>query len=150
MDHDAVATLFQQYGNDVYRLACSFLGNTTDAEDICQSVFLKLLEKPYTLFPGKEKSFLLTSTANACRNHLRSFWHKKVEPLDENLPFTHEEDRALWHIVRTLPPKYRAVVHLYYYEEYDQQQIAQLLNISRTAVQTRLYRARKILSEELI
>lgn len=150
MDNDTVAALFQKYGNDVYRLAFSYLGNTADAEDICQNVFLKLLEKSYTLFPGKEKAFLLTSAANACKNHLRSFWHKKVEPLAEDLPFTQDEDRELWHIVRTLPPKYRAVVHLYYYEGYDQQQIAQLLNISRTAVQTRLHRARKILKMELI
>lgn len=150
MDKEIVGGLFQQYGNDVYRLACSYLGNTAEAEDICQNVFLKLLEKPQTILPGKEKAFLLTCTANACKNQLRSFWRKKVEPLDDNIPFAQEEDRELWQIVCSLPPKYRAVVHLFYYEGYDQQQIAQLLNISRTAVQTRLYRARAILSKELI
>lgn len=42
--------------------------------------------------------------------------------------------------VKALPPKYRAVVHLYYYEGYDQGEIGEILHISRTAVQTRMSR----------
>ena len=48
-----------------------------------------------------------------------------------------------------LPPKYRAVVHLYYWEGYDQGEIADVLRISRTAVQTRMARARAMLKKEL-
>jgi len=52
-------------------------------------------------------------------------------------------------VVGTLPPKYRAVVHLYYYEGYSQEEIAKILGITRTAVQTRMQRARKQLEKEL-
>ena len=52
-------------------------------------------------------------------------------------------------MVGQLPPKYRAVVHLYYYEGYDQSEIASILGITRTAVQTRMQRAREKLGKEL-
>lgn len=52
-------------------------------------------------------------------------------------------------VLHRFPPKYRAVVHLYYYEGYAQEEIAQILGITRTAVQTRMSRARIILEKEL-
>jgi RNA polymerase sigma-70 factor (ECF subfamily) len=51
--------------------------------------------------------------------------------------------------VGKLKPNYRAVIHLYYYEGYRQDEIAKILGISRTAVQTRMQRAREILKKEL-
>ena len=48
-----------------------------------------------------------------------------------------------------LPPKYRAVIHLYYWEGLPQGEIGDILHISRTAVQTRMQRARAMLKKEL-
>ena len=48
-----------------------------------------------------------------------------------------------------LPVRYRKVVHLYYYEEYSIREIAELLKISETAIQTRLMRARRKLKTML-
>lgn len=64
-----------------------------NAEDVCQSVFLKLAEGRQGPRPGKEKSWLLTCTANACKSHLRSFWYRNVGELDEAALFRDEEDR---------------------------------------------------------
>ncbi|MBR6790936.1 MAG: sigma-70 family RNA polymerase sigma factor [Oscillospiraceae bacterium] len=147
MEQREIIRLYESYGNDVYRLALSMLGNRADAEDICQSVFLRLTDKKTVLYPGKEKAWLLTCAANACKNQLKSFWRRRSEP-DESLP-AREEDRALWRAVMSLPSKYRAVVHLYYYEGYSQGEIAEILKISRTAVQTRMARARDMLKKEL-
>lgn len=144
-----IAKLYDIYAQDVFRLALSYLYNTQDAEDICHSVFLKLVEKDVTLFPGHEKAWLLKCTANACKDQLRSFWKQKREQLDENMVFTDSKDRELWAVVGSLPPKYRAVVHLYYYEGYSQEEIANILGITRTAVQTRMQRAREQLGKEL-
>ena len=88
-------------------------------------------------------------TANACKNHLKAFWQKNREDLDENMVFTDSRDRELWAVVGTLPKKYRAVVHLYYYEGYSQEEIGEILGITRTAVQTRMQRARNLLEKEL-
>lgn len=149
MEKLEVARLYDTYAQDVFRMALSYLQNRQDAEDICQAVFLKLLEKNVMLLPGKEKAWLLTCTANRCKNHLASFWRKNRQELDENMVFSDHRDRELWHTVAALPPKYRAVIHLYYYEGYQQDEIAQILGISRTAVQTRMQRARKLLEKEL-
>lgn len=137
------------YGDDAFRLAYSYLGNRPDAEDVCQTVFLKLAGSNMEPLPGKEKALILTCAANACKNQLGSFWRRNVGELDETVPFRSPEDHGTHEAVMKLPPKYRAVIHLYYFEGYDQSEIAQILNISRTAVQTRMSRAREMLKKEL-
>lgn len=149
MDKSVITELYETYGQDVYRLALSYLHSSHDAEDICQNVFLKLMEKNVTLLPGKEKAWLLTCTANACKNHLKSFWRRNAQELDEKLIFSHDAEKDLWEALISLPPKDRALIHLYYYEGYAQDEIAQILGISRTAVQTRMRRARQKLEKEL-
>lgn len=149
MDRKEVARLYESYAQDIFRLALSYLHNQQDAEDVCQAVYLSLLNENVQLFPKKEKAWLLTCTANACKNHLKSFWKRNVGELDESLSFCDETDKELWSAIMTLAPKYRAVIHLYYYEGYSQEDIAQILKLSRTAVQTRVSRARSQLKKEL-
>ena len=149
MEKSEVAKLYDQYAQDVFRLALSYLYHSQDAEDVCHSVFLTLVEKDVALLPGSEKAWLLKCTANACKDLLKSFWKQNRDDLNENMVFLDARDRELWAVVGTLPPKYRAVVHLYYYEGYSQEEIAKILGITRTAVQTRMQRARKLLEKEL-
>ena len=149
MEQNVVIRLFEAYSEDVYRLALSYLRNRHDAEDVCQSVFLKLIDHQKSLDSGKEKAWLLTCTANACKDHLKSFWRKNRVSLDDTIVFSHDDEKELWEALNALPSKYRIVVHLYYYEGYAQDEIAKILNISRTAVQTRMSRARNQLKEVL-
>lgn len=149
MDRQEIAKLYDTYSRDVYRLALSYLHSKHDAEDICQSVFLKLLEKNVTLLSGKEKAWLLTCTANACKNHLASFWKKNTQELDSNLVFASPEEQDLWQQLLALSPRDRALIHLYYYEDYSQEEISKILGITRTAVQTGMQRAREKLRKEL-
>ena len=149
MTRQEIAKLYDDYSRDVYRLALSYPHSKHDAEDICQSVFLKLLEKNVILLSGKEKTWLLTCTANACKNHLSSFWKKNVQELDDTMVFHSPEEQDLWQQLLNLSPKDRALIHLYYYEGYSQEEIAKILGITRTAVQTRMQRARQKLRKEL-
>lgn len=149
MEQKEIVRLYEAYAEDVFRLALSYLHNRQDAEDICQSVFMKLIGQRKSLVLGKEKSWLLTCTANACKNHLKSFWRRNVDKLDDTLVYSNERDKELWEAVNSLETKYRAVVHLYYYEGYSQDEIAEILSMSRTAVQTRMSRARNQLKEVL-
>ena len=80
---------------------------------------------------------------------MNSFWKRNIQPIDDNLEFHTNEDRFIWDAVGKLKPIYRAVIHLYYYEGYRQDEIARILGITRTAVQTRMQRAREILKKEL-
>lgn len=149
MEQAEIGRLYRLYSEDVFRLALSYLHNKQDAEDVCQSVFLKMMGQKKPLFTGKEKAWLLTCTANACKNHLRSFWRKNIVALEDNLVFSQDAERELWAAMQALAPKDRALLHLYYFEGYAQDEIAGILGMSRTAVQTRMHRARKNLEKEL-
>lgn len=150
MEPSEATRLYELYAQDVFRLALSYLRNRQDAEDICQTVFLRLLHSNTRLICGKEKAWLLTCTANACKNLLASFWRKNTQELDDSISFEDGAGQELWTALGALPPKHRACIHLYYYEGYSQNEIAEILNISRTAVQSRMSRAREQLKKELI
>ena len=143
-----IEELFRKYKDDVYRLALSYTRNPAEAEDVCQSVFVKGMEQP-SITPGKEKAWLMQVTANQCRNLLRSGWWKKTQPLEEAQPAETGEDSGVYQAVMALPPKYRVVVYLRYYEELTTKEMAALLRISESNVTTRLNRARQMLKESL-
>ena len=142
------AALFQAYRDDVYRLAVCYTRSREDAEDVCQTVFLKLMEQK-SFQPGKEKQWLLRVTANECRNLLRSHWWKTTVPMDESISVEPPEVNETLQAVLSLEPKYRVVVYLHYYEMLSTREIASLLHITRSAVTTRLSRARALLKTKL-
>lgn len=139
---------FRLYRDDVYRLALSYTKSVQEAEDVCQTVFLKLLEQPQ-VSAGKEKAWLMQVTANQCRNLLRSGWWRKTAPLEDHQAEAPVRDKSVYAAVMALPPKYRVVIYLRYYEEYTTAEMAVLLRISQTAVTTRLSRGRLMLKEQL-
>lgn len=143
-----VTAIFMEYKDSVFRLALNYTRSIPDAEDICQTVFLKLLHQP-SIKPGCEKAWLMQVTANESRNFLRSFWRRNVEPLEDMIPLQETKDRELFKQVMQLKTGYRVVVYLYYYEGYSTEEIGKLLKISKTAVTTRLQRARQQLKKEL-
>lgn len=141
------ADLFRQYRDDVYRLALSYTRSPQEAEDVSQTAFLKLLEQP-NITPGKEKAWLMQVTANECRSLLRSAWWKRTAPLEECTAAAPEGSGILQQVLE-LPPKYRVVIYLHYYECCTTAEIARLLKISQTAVTTRLARGRQQLKDRI-
>lgn len=142
-----IEPLFQAYKDDVYRLALSYTRSAQEAEDICQIVFLKLMEHSVT--PGKERAWLMQVAANQCRSLLRSSWWRKTAPLEEIKSSAPEEHGEVYAALMTLPPKYRVVLYLHYYECSSTAEIAKLLHISQSAVTTRLSRGRQLMKEML-
>ena len=140
---------FHKYKDAVYRLALSYTKSPAEAEDVCQSVFLKMMEQR-SIASGREKAWLLQTTANTCRNLLRSSWWRKTDALDDGIPADISPEYAdVYQAVMALEPKYRVVIYLRYYEEYSTKEIAQLLHISQSAVTTRLSRGREMLKTTL-
>lgn len=143
-----VLYLFRRYRDDVYRLAVNFTHNHQEAEDVCQNVFLKLMEQG-DLNPGSEKAWLMQVTANECRSLLRSAWWKRSVPLDETIPApAYQTDETVREVLK-LPPKYRVVIYLYYYEGYTAAEIGRLLKKPVSTVTTRLSRGRELLRKKL-
>ena len=146
--NDAV-TLFQRYKDPVYRLALSMTGSPADAEDVCQTVFLKLLEKRPALDPEKERAWLLQVTANECRSLWRRLRRRPTIPLEAVLDRAAPQGEPLLRQVMELPRKDQAVLYLHYYEGFSTREVGEMLRISRSAVTTRLLRARKKLKDIL-
>ena len=149
MTEEDFLPLFDQYHNMVYRIALVSTQSQQDAEDIVQTVFLKLLEGKTRPMPGHERAWLTTVTVNTCRDLMRWNWRRKTEPLDETIPFSDPEESSLFEAVAALPKKYRMVVHLHYYEGYTHDEISSMLDITPSAVSMRLHRARNLLRSTL-
>lgn len=75
MTEEEFLTLFDQYRPMVYALALSYTKSPQDAEDVCQTAFLRLIEQPPA--PGKEKPWLARVTVNQCKSLLRTPWRRR-------------------------------------------------------------------------
>lgn len=151
MEQNIVLELFDRYADMVYRIALSYLRSTQDAEDIVQTIFLKLMENDIKIITGKERAFLTKVTINHCKNLLNAKKRHESIPLDEveSILFSQPEDREVFRAVMELPEKYRLVVCLHYFEGYSFREIAQSLHIGISAVSMRLYRAKSILKSKI-
>lgn len=144
--------LAKKYANTILRLSYTYLKNIHDAQDVCQTVFLKLLTTSPTFEnEAHEKAYILRVTANICKNILRSPWRSKTCSLDvcADIPVPEPTNNAVLVAVNALPARYRSVVYLHYYEGYQADEIAEILDISSSAVYTRLNRARAKLKKML-
>lgn len=154
MDKEFVE-IFKLFKNDVFRLAFSYTKNIADTEDITQEVFVKLYNNFY-LFKNEKylKKWLMRVTINQCKTLFLSAWKRKILPMtdqEENTFYeTSEiENNEILDAILKLPKKYRLVIHLYYYEDYKISEIAGILNIKETTIQTQLSRARSLLKDLL-
>jgi len=149
MEQEVVLELFDRYADMVYRVALSYLRSQQEAEDVVQTIFLKLLEGGMTVYPGKERAFLTKVTINHCKNLLSAAKRHEAVPLEEAVLLVQPEDRDLFRAVMELPEKYRIVVILHYFEGYTFREISELLHIGASAVSMRLHRAKGILKEQI-
>lgn len=140
------------YKNRLFAIAFHYCRNAADADDIVQTALFKCYMSNQSFESDEHiRNWLIRVTINECKRLLLSPWHKKTAPLEEYAAVVQlePEESDLFLAVMALGEKYRIVVHLYYYEEYSTREIADLLQISETAVQTRLLRARKKLKQTL-
>lgn len=138
----------------VYRVSLCYCKNQRDAEDVVQNTFLKLIQSKQEFTDDEHiRKWLVRVAVNECKNMWKSYWNRNVISLD-TLEYEQEETRTeeqqeLLQAVMELAPKYRIVVHLYYYEGYHVKEIADMLHLSESNVQIRLMRARKKLKDLL-
>lgn len=143
----------EQYSDLVYRVALNVCKNPADAEDITQTVFLKLL-KEETPFENREhcRRWLIRVAVNEGKSLLRSAWFKRSAPFEDyagTVEFETPEESEIFLAVMALPPKYRVPVYLFYYEDYPVKDVAALCGLKESTVQTRLQRAREKLRQLL-
>lgn len=120
-----------RYGDMVFRLAYSYLKNRTDAEDVMQETLFKLCtcKKPFESL-DHERNWVVRVAVNECRHLLRAPWRRRTAPLEEQAEtavFDTPAQSALFQEVMALPPRYRLVIYLHYYEGYAVKKIAAVM-----------------------
>lgn len=153
MTNDDYISAVKRNSQRLYMLALSFTKNHSDAEDIMQDVFLKLL-KHNKSFNNEEHldKWLTVVCVNESKNYIKSPFRKNTVLLDEAkdlYTFDTVNDYDIFKSVMSLPKKERTVIHLFYYEDLPVKEIAKMLKIKESAVKTRLSRGRKHLKEML-
>ena len=147
---ESAEDVVRAYADTVYALAFAQTHSRSDADDVFQEVFLAYMRKA-PQFAGEEhrKAWFLRVTLNCCKKLWRTRSRHSTVPLEESLAFQTRDETVLCLELAKLPPKYRAVIHLFYYEGLSTGEIAQVTGASPGAVRTRLSRARDMLREQL-
>jgi RNA polymerase sigma factor (sigma-70 family) len=156
---EKVKWLMKTYGNDVVRIAYTYLKQKEMAEDVAQEVFIKCYEKMDTFRnESSYKTWLIRITVNRCKDVLKSWSYKNLLITDffkSNQAFTspgyeifgNEENEFISKQVVKLPVKLREVIILFYYQGFSVEEISEMLKINSNTVKTRLHRGRLKLKE---
>ncbi len=153
-----VDELYRQHGAEVYRYAYGVLGNRPDAEDMTQATFvnaMRALERGEQ--PRKPGNWLIKIAHNVARERFRRSQTRPTEvALDVDLigagPNGAEDNVSLAELTQALwriPAAQRSALVLREFEGRPYAEIARLLGITTTALETLLFRARRSLAEEL-
>jgi RNA polymerase sigma-70 factor (ECF subfamily) len=163
-----IERLITEHGRDIYSFCVYLTGDRTVADDLYQQTFLVAMEKGGIDETNNPKSYLLGIAVNINNNRRRKEIRRQSkignadfdlaeeaynvaadqEPVEDEI-YKRERNKAVRLEVLKLPDKLRDVVLLFYTEQLQVQEIAQVLKISEGTVKSRLHNARKILRERL-
>ena len=153
-DQNKFEQVYLRYKNLMFYVAHRILNDAQEAEDAVQDTFLRAL-RAWPGFRGDcaVETWLVRIAINVCKRQLRSPWRLLRAP-QESLDSLRMEgpeppDDTLVRAIQALPPKYREVIILYYYQEWKAWEIAQRLHVPVSTVTVRLSRARGLLRERL-
>jgi RNA polymerase sigma factor, sigma-70 family len=152
-DKFAFERLIEANEASLFRVATSMLRNISDAEDAYQETIIRAFKGIVNLKKDEYfKSWIIKIMINECNFMLRK--RKKLVSLDEVgekeiNSLDNYERFELWNAVKCLETDLRTVVVLYYYEDFKQNEIAEMLGIPEGTVKSRISRAKEKLRELL-
>lgn len=148
---EEIITIYNRHVDMVFKICYSYLKNIADSEDAISITFIK-----YMQYKGQfetlehEKAWFIVTTTNVCKDMLRQVWRRNVA-FDESYMTkleTFEIDTTL-DVILKLPSRYKTVIYLYYYEGYNSEDIAKILNKPPSTIRNQLARAKKLLKRKL-
>lgn len=162
-DQQTFEVLIEHYKAYVFAIILRFVDNTDDAQDIAQEVFLQIYRSLPSFQPDHLKAWVGRITTNKAidwkRKKQRSVQGYELsdtdigKPLADSLPnpeeafISKEREVYIRELCSSLPDRYRTVLIKYHFQDKSYQQIAREEGISVKTVETRLYRARKLLRQ---
>jgi RNA polymerase sigma-70 factor (ECF subfamily) len=160
-DRDIFAELVNRYKRLIYGVIYNVSGDTSEANDLFQEVFLKIYKSLHRYNADYQFStWAVKITTNVCRDRIRQ---KKNEPLpieeigetgdgrdNPELQYLARERRnGIRRAIRELPEKYRIPIILFHQQKLSYEEMAQILDQPITIIKNRLYRARLMLRDKL-
>jgi RNA polymerase sigma-70 factor, ECF subfamily len=157
-------SLFREHHEHVFRTAYRITGSASDAEDVLQTVFLRLIKSSEGIDQAEsQKGYLLRAAVNASLDLMRSHTRSKSVAIDDveydlaasarMNPETSAEDRELRKLIQEavarLGERAAEVFILRYFEGYDNREIAEMLGTSQMVVAVTLHRARSRMRKEI-
>lgn len=152
--------VIEKYSDYITRMCVVWTQNEEAAKDCFQNTFIKLYKSSISFHDSEHlKAWLLKVARNECNDYHKSFWNRNVsigfekermeemqnDPVDE-LQLDHDIE-ILVDALRKIPLKYREVLVLYYYQEYNTKEISDILQLSVNTVKSRLRRGREKLAK---
>ncbi|RTQ94019.1 sigma-70 family RNA polymerase sigma factor [Lysinibacillus telephonicus] len=146
-----------EYGDELVRLAFSYVKDIGIAKDMVQNTFIKCYKNLDSFrFDAQIKTWLYRITINECKDYLKSWNYKKVQvrsilsettrsilPSTEKAVIDKYTNEEIKDNIFSLPKMYREVIYLYYYDSLKTEEIADVLDIPVNTVKTRLRRAKQ-------
>jgi RNA polymerase sigma-70 factor (ECF subfamily) len=168
-ESEVLAALFREHSGRIFRIAYRLTGNASDAEDVLQTIFLRLLRRDEAPdLSASAASYLHRAAVNAGLDLLRSRKRTVQVPLQSDAegepelpleadPLTGPDSRLergelrrkLRDAVATLSPRAAEIFALRYLEGYGNTEIADILDTSRSSIGVTLHRSRERLKEVL-
>jgi RNA polymerase sigma-70 factor, ECF subfamily len=164
-DQNAFGRLVVAYQTPVYNLAYRMLGNKAEAEDAAQEAFLRAYTHLRSYDPNRPfRSWLLSIASHYCIDRLRRrritwlpleeefaepYHMTSKSPNPETVASQHEQEEQVQGLLGGLSPTDRAAITLRYWYDCSYEEIAEMLNLTVSAVKSRLHRARRALAESL-
>ncbi len=154
-DREAFSEVVQLYMLDLYRFACSILGDKSRAEDITQETCMRLWTRAAQWSPeGRIKNWLFRITHNLCIDEIRS---RRAEHTIDDFIFTIADQspdaaasyadgqvsRLVTRALFALPERQRTALTLVHYSEYSNNEAARIMNVSVDALESLLARGRQ-------
>lgn len=156
MNSNELERIIAQYGDSMLRTAFLYLSDQYLAQDAVQDTLIKIY-KSYDGFEQRssEKTWVMRILINTCKNYRRTNWFKRVdvkesleEVVDKDNSAGSGFDETLEEVMK-MPPKYKEVILLFYYQEMKIKEIAKALDCPEATVATRLKRGKEQLKERL-
>ncbi|HWV71289.1 MAG TPA: RNA polymerase sigma-70 factor [Pseudosphingobacterium sp.] len=161
-NEEVFESVFKQHFNNLNAYAFTILKDAVSAEEVVQSLFLKLWEKKDVLnIQTSLKSYLYRATYNDCMNILKhlqvrqrhqdhvSYFHDRTSENASSRLQENELKNELQKAINLLPEKCRTIFQMSRFEELKYQEIADQLDISIKTVENQMGKALKVLRHAL-
>jgi RNA polymerase sigma-70 factor, ECF subfamily len=160
-DADAFTQLVEAYQRPVFNLCYRMLGEAFEAEDAAQETFLRAYNHLNRYDNNRPFStWLLSIAAHYCIDQIRKRRMRLIsldethylEPPDpgpgpESYTSQLEDQKRVQELLDALKPQDRAAVVMFYWHDFSYEEIAESLDLTLSAVKSRLHRARSVLAE---